>query len=73
MRIIETLLKDEELQALREQLYDMTGRHLGFNHDCYSGLEEYKEHLRACVEAGKIISRPKDEIIEKRFDALWER
>lgn len=73
MRIIETLLKDEELQALREQLYDVTGQYLGFNHDCYSGFEEYKEHLRACVEAGKIISRPKDEIIEKRFDALWER
>ena len=33
MRIIETLLKDEEIQALREQLYDVTGQYLGFNHD----------------------------------------
>ena len=56
MRIVELLLADEGIQTLRKQLYEKTGKHLPFNYDCYMGIDDYKEYLRQCVNAGKIIA-----------------
>lgn len=69
MSIIEQLRADTEIQNLKKQLYEMTGKNPEFNYDCYFSIEEYKEHLQECVEAGKIIVKPKDIIAALRFDS----
>ena len=69
MRIVERLNGDEEIQRLRKQLYEITGKSLSFNYDCYLGIEEYKEHLRQCINARKIITRSQDERAAHRFDS----
>lgn len=67
MKIVERLNGDEEIQKLRKQLYEITGRFLPFNYDCYLGIEDYREHLRQCVNAGKIITRSQDMHAVHRF------
>lgn len=68
MRIVEILNTDEEIMELKKQLYELTGKNLPFNYDCYLGIEDYKEHLRQCAKAGKIIVRPQDERVARRFE-----
>ena len=70
MKIMERLKADKEIQELKKQLYELTGRSLGFNYDCYMSIDEYKDHLRECVKEGKIIIRPKDERAMHRFDSI---
>ncbi len=67
MKIVERLNGDKEIQKLRKRLYEITGQSLPFNYDCYLGLEDYREHLRQCVNAGKIITRPQDIRAAHRF------
>lgn len=73
MKILERIKADDEIQMLRKSLYELTGQSLGFNYDCYLSIDEYKEHLRECVEAGEIIIRPKDEKAMHRFDAILKK
>jgi len=73
VKIVERLNADEEIQKLKKQLHEMTGQSLGFNYDCYSSIDEYKEHLRECVKEGKIIIRPKDEQAMHRFDSAFKQ
>lgn len=72
MKIVERLREDKEIQELKKQLYELTGRSLSFNYDCYLGVDEYKEHLRECVKEGKIIVRPQDEQALHRFDSVFK-
>ena len=67
MKIVERLNSDEEIQELRKRLYEITGRSLPFNYDCYFGIEDYREHLHQCVNAGKIVTRPQDMHAARRF------
>lgn len=70
MKITERLVSDKEIQELKRRLYEITGQNLGFNYDCYLSIDEYKDHLRECVEARKIIVRPKDITTAHRFDVI---
>ena len=72
MKIVERINADKEIQDLKKQLFHLTGKHLGFNYDCYFGIEDYREHLRECVKAGKIIIRPQDEKAMHRFDSIFK-
>lgn len=73
MKIIERLNADKEIQELKKLLYEATGRRLPFNYDCYLSIDEYKEHLRECVKAGRIIVRPQDERAMHRFDSIFKK
>lgn len=71
MTIIQELGADKEIKELQEKLYETTGQRLLFNFDCYGGIEDYREHLRQCVQAGKIVQRPWDEEVYHRFDGIF--
>ena len=61
------------LVQLKKELKEKTGQSLGFNYDCYTGIEDYKEHLRECAKEGKIIIRPQDEAARNRFSTVISR
>lgn len=73
MTIVDSILADDEIRDLKKQLYDITGERLGFNYDCYLGVEDYKAHLRDCIRAGKIVIRPQEEAAMHRFDAVFQK
>lgn len=73
MKIVERLKLDEEIQELKKQLYEATGERLPFNYDCYLGIDDYKEHLRKCVDAGGVIARPQDEQALRRFESIIKK
>lgn len=73
MKIVERLNSDEEIQELKKQLYEATGERLPFNYDCYLGVDDYKEHLRKCVDAGSIITRSQDEQAIHRFESIIKK
>ena len=70
MKILNMIATDEEISQLKKELKEKTGQSLGFNYDCYTGIEDYKEHLRECVKEGKIITRPQDEEARNRFASV---
>lgn len=70
MTILQQLEADKEINELQEKLYEATGERLPFNFDCYGEVEDYREHLRQCVEVGKIVQRPWDEEVYHRFDGI---
>lgn len=70
MTILQELGVDKEIKELQEELYEITGERLPFNFDCYGGIEDYREHLRQCVQAGKIVRRLWDEEVYHRFDGI---
>ena len=52
MKILNMIAADEEISQLKKELKEKTGQSLGFNYDCYTGIEDYKEHLRECAKEG---------------------
>lgn len=70
MTILQEIRADKEIQELQEKLYEATGEKLLFNLDCYFGVEDFKEHLKQCVEKGKIFLRPCDRQAYHRFDRI---
>ena len=73
MKIIEILKSDKEIQELNTYLSKTIGCKLLYNYDCYSGIEDYKNHLRECVQQGKITERPQDKIARHRFDSIIKK
>ena len=73
MKILNMIAADEEISQLKKELKKKTGQSLGFNYDCYTGIEDYKEHLRECAKEGKIIIRPQDEAARNRFSTVISR
>lgn len=73
MKILDRIAADEEISQLKKELEKKTGQSLGFNYDCYTGIEDYKEHLRMCVKEGKIIARPQDEEARNRFASVIKK
>lgn len=71
--IINALKNDKEIQKLRKHLYYITGQDLGFNYDCYSSIDEYREHLKECINAGEIIVREKDKKAFNRFNSIIKK
>ena len=47
MKILNMIAADEEISQLKKELKEKTGQSLGFNYDCYTGIEDYKEHLQS--------------------------
>ena len=73
MKILDRIAADEEISQLKKELKKKTGQSLGFNNDCYTGIEDYKENLRMCVKEGKIIARPKEEKARNRFASVIKK
>ena len=65
MTILNMIAADEEISQLNKELKEKTGQSLGFNYDCYTGIEDYKE--------GKIIIHPQDEAARNRFATVISR
>lgn len=70
---MEKLKADKEIDELRKQLFEKTGKMICFNYECYLSIEEYKEHLRECVKAGKLITRLKDKEVRCRFNSVLKK
>ena len=68
MKILNMIAADEEISQLKKELKEKTGQSLGF-----TGIEDYKEHLRECAKEGKIIIRPQDEAARNRFSTVISR
>lgn len=73
MTILNMIAADEEISQLNKELKEKIGQSLGFNYDCYTGIEDYKEHLRECAKEGKIIIHPQDEAARNRFATVISR
>ena len=43
MTILNMIAADEEISQLNKELKEKTGQSLGFNYDCYTGIEVLKK------------------------------